>query len=66
MSKSKYNLLPGIETFKQRRESLKLSLDDVAKFVKVSKSKIWRIEQGLNVSYKTVKSVNDFYVSLKG
>lgn len=63
MTKKKFETMPELATFKKIRESLGLSMDEVAVQTHTYKSAIYRIENGLNVKYSTVKKINDFYAS---
>lgn len=56
------SVMPSLTGFKARRESLSLSLRDVANKTRVSPSTISRIERGSEADYSNVKILHEWYV----
>lgn len=56
-------VMPSLDEFKQRREKLRLSMQDVTDGCGVSKATISRIENGHDADYSTVKKLHEFYSS---
>jgi predicted transcriptional regulator len=55
------NYMPNWRDFYHRRKRLGLSMQDVTNCTGISKATISRLEQGKEVYYGNVKSINDFY-----
>lgn len=56
-------VMPSLLEFKNRRESLNMTMGDVERKLGLSKATVSRIEKGNNPSYETVMQLNSFYES---
>ena len=62
-----YNqILPDPSDFRDRRQQLGLTLEDVAKGAGVSVSTVGRLERGNDTTYIIVKSIHDYLLGCGG